>query len=161
MPRYFLHVRRGGATVLDRQGVELADIEQAAAEAVRRGREIAKQDASNGLTPTIGMIVIERRMAYGHRNSVRWRIESPSGPVPAPSPAQKTKSLCERGDLPRRNADPNCHSAAFSRLDNWTSLRSFSRQAFVKTRARGPIAGQPDNTEQKPRGPHARLSIPR
>jgi hypothetical protein len=32
----------------------LADIE-----AVRRGREIANQDAFNGVTPTIGMIVID------------------------------------------------------------------------------------------------------
>jgi Domain of unknown function (DUF6894) len=39
MPRYFFHVRRGGTTLFDREGVELADIEEAAAEAARRGRE--------------------------------------------------------------------------------------------------------------------------
>ena len=59
MPRYFFHVRRGGATVLDREGIELADIEEAASEAARRGREVTKQDALNGVTPTAGMIVID------------------------------------------------------------------------------------------------------
>jgi len=29
MPRYFFHVKRGRVTVLDHQGVELADIEDA------------------------------------------------------------------------------------------------------------------------------------
>jgi hypothetical protein len=35
MPRYFFHVRRGGLTVFDREGVELAGI----AEAARRWRD--------------------------------------------------------------------------------------------------------------------------
>lgn len=45
MPRYYFHIRRGRATVLDRDGVDLADVEEAAAEAARRGREIASADA--------------------------------------------------------------------------------------------------------------------
>jgi Domain of unknown function (DUF6894) len=59
MPRYFFHVRRGGTTLFDREGVELADIEEAAAEAARRGREIAMQEALKGVAPTVGMIVID------------------------------------------------------------------------------------------------------
>ena len=59
MPRYLFHIRRGGATVRDREGVELAGIEEAAAEAARRGRAIAMQDALNGITPTVGMIIID------------------------------------------------------------------------------------------------------
>jgi len=36
MPRYFFHVKRGQVTILDQQGVELADIDEAAMEAARR-----------------------------------------------------------------------------------------------------------------------------
>ena len=59
MPRYFFHIRRDGATVRDREGVDLADIEEAAAEAARRGRQIAMQDVLKGVHPTVGMIVID------------------------------------------------------------------------------------------------------
>ena len=45
VPRYYFHIRRGRATVLDRDGVDLADVEEAAAEAARRGREMASVDA--------------------------------------------------------------------------------------------------------------------
>ena len=38
MPRSYFHVKRGQATLLDREGVELADIAEAANEAARRGR---------------------------------------------------------------------------------------------------------------------------
>ena len=41
MPRYFFHVKRGQVTVLDQEGVELADIVEATAEALERGRQIA------------------------------------------------------------------------------------------------------------------------
>jgi hypothetical protein len=40
MPHYFFHVKRGQVTILDQQGVELADIDEAAKEALRRGRVI-------------------------------------------------------------------------------------------------------------------------
>jgi hypothetical protein len=40
MPRYFFHVKRGRVTVLDQEGAELADIDEAAKEAARRGRGI-------------------------------------------------------------------------------------------------------------------------
>ena len=59
MPRYFFHVRRGRLTILDRVGVELADVGEAAREAARRGREIAAYDAQKGAPPGAGMIIIE------------------------------------------------------------------------------------------------------
>ena len=40
MTRYYFHVRRGRATVLDNAGVELADLKEATKEAVRRAVEI-------------------------------------------------------------------------------------------------------------------------
>jgi Domain of unknown function (DUF6894) len=55
MPRYFFHVKRGGLTVFDREGVELAGIAEAAAEAARRGREIAV----NAVPPSASVIVID------------------------------------------------------------------------------------------------------
>jgi len=59
MPRYFFHVRRGGVSILDREGVELANIEQATSEAARRGREVAIREALKGVTPRSGVIVID------------------------------------------------------------------------------------------------------
>ena len=49
MPRYFFHVKRGQVTVLDQEGVELADIDEAANEAVRRGGEIAALGTWQGI----------------------------------------------------------------------------------------------------------------
>jgi hypothetical protein len=40
MPRYFFHVKRGRVTVLDQEGVELTNIDDAANEAARRDRGI-------------------------------------------------------------------------------------------------------------------------
>ena len=51
MPRYYFHVRRGQMTVVDKQGVELADNVEAVQEAERRGREIATDEA--------GVIIVE------------------------------------------------------------------------------------------------------
>jgi hypothetical protein len=47
-PRYFFHLKRGQVIVLDQEGVELAGLEEAEREAVRRGREIAARDAVQG-----------------------------------------------------------------------------------------------------------------
>ena len=58
MPRYYFHVRRGQTTVLDHDGMDLADLEEAAGEAARRGRGIAKADALNGHSPTSLVIVV-------------------------------------------------------------------------------------------------------
>jgi len=53
MPRYFFHFKRGQVTLLDQEGVELADIEQA----VKRSRPVRARDC------------IERRSArnFGER----------------------------------------------------------------------------------------------
>jgi len=40
MLQFHFHVKRGEVTVLDHEGIELADIEEATNEAVRRGREM-------------------------------------------------------------------------------------------------------------------------
>jgi len=59
MPRYFFHVKRGQMTVLDQQGIELADIEEATKEAARRGREILANQASEGVRDSGGIIIID------------------------------------------------------------------------------------------------------
>ena len=58
VPRYYFHIRRGRATVLDHNGIDLADDQEAAREAARRGREIAKSDTLNGNPPTSVAIVV-------------------------------------------------------------------------------------------------------
>jgi hypothetical protein len=58
MPRFFFHLKRGQVTILDHEGAELADIEQAEKEAARRGREIAARDASEGVASRGAAIVI-------------------------------------------------------------------------------------------------------
>jgi pyridoxine 5'-phosphate synthase PdxJ len=40
MPRYYFHVKHGQMTVLDHEGTELVNLEEAANEAVRRGQKI-------------------------------------------------------------------------------------------------------------------------
>jgi hypothetical protein len=59
MPRYFFYIRWGQATILDRQCVELANIEEALAEAVRRGRDMAATDMRKGIAPSGGVIIID------------------------------------------------------------------------------------------------------
>jgi hypothetical protein len=41
MRHYFFHLKRGQMTLLDREGVQLADIEEATREAALRGREMS------------------------------------------------------------------------------------------------------------------------
>jgi len=57
--RYFFHVKRGQVTILDQEGVELADIREAAREAARRGWEIAAHEALNGAPAGAGKIIID------------------------------------------------------------------------------------------------------
>jgi hypothetical protein len=59
MPKYYFHIKRGQVTILDHQGIELADIEEAAKEASRLGREIAANQARDGIPPAGGMIIID------------------------------------------------------------------------------------------------------
>ncbi|MFZ0854049.1 MAG: hypothetical protein WAO08_33220 [Hyphomicrobiaceae bacterium] len=58
MPRYFFHVKRGQMTVLDQEGIALANLAQAEEEAVHRAQQCLADDACNG-TPVIrGMIIV-------------------------------------------------------------------------------------------------------
>jgi len=59
MPRYFFHLKRGQMTILDRDGMELADVAEAAREAVRRGREVARQNALNARPLGAGRIIVD------------------------------------------------------------------------------------------------------
>ena len=53
------HFKRGQMTILDQEGVDLADITEAAEEAVRRGRAIAARDALKSVRFSTGMIIVE------------------------------------------------------------------------------------------------------
>jgi len=59
VPRFYFHVRRGQTTVIDREGMELANETEAALEAARRGREIATADALKGIRPGGGLIIVD------------------------------------------------------------------------------------------------------
>jgi hypothetical protein len=59
MPRYFFHVRRGHVTILDREGMELTNVAEAAKEAARRWREITVRESLRGVPPGGGMIVTD------------------------------------------------------------------------------------------------------
>jgi hypothetical protein len=59
MGRYFFHVKRGQMTILDQVGIQLTDLEQALAEAARRGQAIAAREALNGLPRSDGSIIID------------------------------------------------------------------------------------------------------
>ena len=48
MPRYYFHVRRGQMTVLDQEGIELADIVDAEMEAAQRAQQIVNRGSLNG-----------------------------------------------------------------------------------------------------------------
>jgi hypothetical protein len=58
MPRHYFHVKRDQMTVLDHEGVELADIVEAEIEAKRRAEEIALRERLNAVPPGTGVIVI-------------------------------------------------------------------------------------------------------
>ena len=61
MLQFHFHVKRGEVTVLDHEGIELADIEEATNEAVRRGREIAKASALKGISPGGVIVVVDEQ----------------------------------------------------------------------------------------------------
>jgi hypothetical protein len=48
MPRYYFHVRRGQTTVLDQEGIELANTVDAELEAAQRAQQIANRGSLNG-----------------------------------------------------------------------------------------------------------------
>jgi hypothetical protein len=67
MPRYFFHAKRGQMTILDREGIELTGIEEAAEEAARQVRQQARQQAQQiagrealiGIPPRGGTIIVD------------------------------------------------------------------------------------------------------
>ena len=55
MPRYYFHVRRGQLTILDPQGIDLPNFE----EAVGRGRRIALREALNSAHAKAGRVIVD------------------------------------------------------------------------------------------------------
>jgi hypothetical protein len=58
MPRYFFHVKRGQVTVLDQEGVELADTAEAEVEAARRAQQVVSGEALKGAPASSGTIIV-------------------------------------------------------------------------------------------------------
>jgi len=60
--RYFFHVKRGQVTVLDQEGIDLANPTQVEEEAARRAQQCSADDALNGIPVSsvisIGMIIV-------------------------------------------------------------------------------------------------------
>jgi predicted cupin superfamily sugar epimerase len=48
MPHYYFHVRRGQITILDHEGIELADTVGAEVEAEQRAQQVMDGEAMNG-----------------------------------------------------------------------------------------------------------------
>ena len=46
-------------TIIDQEGIELANIEEATKEAARLGQEIAANEALKGILPCRGMVIID------------------------------------------------------------------------------------------------------
>ncbi len=57
MPRYYFHVRRGQATILDNRGVVLVDDVEAARDAVRRALQIEDREATHAHRSARAIIV--------------------------------------------------------------------------------------------------------
>jgi hypothetical protein len=58
MPRYFFHVRRGQVTILDQEGIELADSAEAEVEAARRAQQIVSGETLKGVPASSGTIIV-------------------------------------------------------------------------------------------------------
>ncbi len=58
MAQYFFHVKRGQVTVLDQDGIELANPAQAEEEAVRLAQRCLADDVWNGTPVSRGMIIV-------------------------------------------------------------------------------------------------------
>jgi phage terminase large subunit-like protein len=58
VPRYHFHVKSGQLTVLDQEGVELADIANAVTEAAQRAQVIVSKDVLQGASAVSRMIII-------------------------------------------------------------------------------------------------------
>ena len=74
MPHYFFHVKRGQVTILDQEGIELADTTEAEREAARRAREVLTKDGLQGRRGSGGTMP----MKIGNRFlSFRSKMQSP------------------------------------------------------------------------------------
>ena len=58
MPRYYFHVRRGQITVLDHEGIELADTVDAEVEAAERAQQIVNGASLNEASASRGGIIV-------------------------------------------------------------------------------------------------------
>ena len=63
MPRYYFHVRRGQLTILDHEGVELADSVEAEVEGADRAQRLVNGASMNGVSTNEtsangGMIIV-------------------------------------------------------------------------------------------------------
>jgi hypothetical protein len=54
MPHYYFHVRRGQITVLDQEGIELADTVGAELQAAQRAKQVVSGEAMNGASMNEG-----------------------------------------------------------------------------------------------------------
>ena len=55
MPHYYFHVRRGQITLLDHEGIELADATDAEAEAAQRAQGLVSEDVTS---VSLGRIIV-------------------------------------------------------------------------------------------------------
>ena len=61
MREFYFHVKNGQITVLDHEGGEFADEQEAAEEAARRGVEIATRSALKGVSPAGVILVVDEQ----------------------------------------------------------------------------------------------------
>jgi hypothetical protein len=58
MPRYYFHVRRGQITILDHEGIELADTVDAEVNAAERAQQIVNGASLNEASASRGRIIV-------------------------------------------------------------------------------------------------------
>ena len=58
MPHYYFHVRRGQMTVLDHEGIELADTTDAKVEGAQRAQRIVNGEPMNGASASRRGIIV-------------------------------------------------------------------------------------------------------
>jgi hypothetical protein len=58
MPHYYFHVRRGQITILDHEGIELADTVDAELEAAQRAQQVVNGEAMNAASSSRREIIV-------------------------------------------------------------------------------------------------------
>ena len=58
MPHYYFHVRRGQITLLDHEGIVLADAERAKVEATQRAQQVVNGEAMNAASSSRREIIV-------------------------------------------------------------------------------------------------------